>query len=54
MVYKCKICGHKYDEAAEGVKFADLPDDWKCPICGVDKKNVWASWIIKKIDNHQC
>ena len=38
MVYKCKICGHKYDEAVEGVKFADLPDDWKCPICGVDKK----------------
>ena len=37
MVYKCKICGHKYDEAAEGVKFADLPDDWKCPICGVSK-----------------
>ena len=37
MVYKCKICGHKYDEAQEGVKFADLPADWKCPICGVGK-----------------
>lgn len=37
MVYKCKICGHKYDEKVEGVKFADLPDDWKCPICGVGK-----------------
>jgi rubredoxin len=37
MVYKCKICGHKYDETVEGVKFADLPDDWKCPICGVGK-----------------
>ena len=37
MVYKCKICGHKYDEAKEGTKFNDLPDDWKCPICGVGK-----------------
>ena len=37
MVYKCKICGHRYDEEAEGTKFADLPDDWKCPICGVGK-----------------
>ena len=37
MVYKCKICGHKYDEAAEGTKFADLPDDWKCPVYGVGK-----------------
>ena len=33
MVYVCKICGHKYDEAAEGKKFSELPDDWKCPRC---------------------
>lgn len=38
MVYVCKICGHKYDEAAEGKKFTELPDDWKCPICGVGKE----------------
>ena len=37
MVYKCIICGHKYDEAVEGKKFDELPDDWKCPICGVGK-----------------
>ena len=33
MKFKCSICGHIYDEEKEGVKFADLPDDWKCPIC---------------------
>ncbi|MGN0363122.1 MAG: ferritin family protein [Bilifractor sp.] len=31
--WKCTVCGHIYDEAIEGVKFEDLPDDWKCPTC---------------------
>ena len=35
--YKCIICGHIYDEAVEGIKFDDLPDNWRCPICGVGK-----------------
>ena len=35
--FRCKICGHIYDEAKEGVKFEDLPDDWKCPLCKVGK-----------------
>ncbi len=35
--YRCKICGHVYDEAKEQVKFEDLPDDWKCPLCGAPK-----------------
>ena len=33
MKYKCTVCGHIYDEEKTGVKFADLPDDWKCPLC---------------------
>ena len=33
MKYRCTVCGHIYDEEREGVKFADLPEDWKCPIC---------------------
>ncbi len=37
MKYKCSICGYVYDEAQEGVPFADLPDDWKCPLCGAEK-----------------
>ena len=39
MKYVCQICGHVYDEEVEGVKFADLPEDWVCPLCGVDKSN---------------
>lgn len=37
--YKCIICGYIYDEEVEKVKFEDLPDDWKCPRCGVGKEN---------------
>ena len=35
--YRCTICGYIYDEAKEKVKFKDLPDDWKCPLCGAPK-----------------
>ena len=35
--YRCTICGYIYDEANENVKFVDLPDDWKCPMCGAPK-----------------
>lgn len=37
MIYRCTMCGHLYDESKEGVKFADLPDDWVCPVCGAPK-----------------
>ena len=35
--YRCTVCGYIYDEEKEGTKFADLPDDWTCPLCGVGK-----------------
>ena len=35
--YICPICGYVYDEEKEGVKFEDLPNDWKCPLCGAPK-----------------
>ena len=43
--YECSACGYIYDPAAgdpdNGVKpgtpFAELPEDWVCPQCGVDK-----------------
>ncbi len=35
--YRCLICGYIYDDSAESVKFEDLPEDWKCPICGATK-----------------
>ncbi len=36
--YVCSICGYVYDPAENGgVKFEDLPDDWKCPRCKQSK-----------------
>jgi len=37
MKYRCSICGYVYDEAKEGVAFAELPEDWQCPLCGAPK-----------------
>ena len=47
MKYVCNICGWTYDEAegaaehgiAPRTKFADLPEDFACPLCGVGKDN---------------
>ena len=41
----CVPCGYVYDEAegdadsgiAPGTKFADIPESWVCPVCGVSK-----------------
>ena len=43
--YQCVVCEHIYDEALgdpdsgikAGTKFADLPSEWSCPVCGVSK-----------------
>ncbi len=43
--YVCSVCGYIYDEAegipddgiAPGTKWADLPEDWVCPLCGAAK-----------------
>jgi rubredoxin len=35
--FKCAVCGYIYDESAEPVRFADLADDWVCPVCGSEK-----------------
>lgn len=45
--YVCATCGYVYDPAAgdpdngiaSGTAFQDLPDDWTCPLCGVDKSD---------------
>lgn len=41
----CRACGLIYDEREgdpdgglpPGTRFADIPDDWECPVCGVTK-----------------
>jgi len=35
--YRCTVCNYVYDEEKEGVKFNELPDDWKCPVCNSPK-----------------
>lgn len=37
MKYVCQVCGYVYDEAVEKIPFKDLPEDWKCPLCGAPK-----------------
>lgn len=44
----CDACGFIYDEAkgdpdsglAPGTRFADIPDDWECPLCGLTKTDL--------------
>ena len=43
--YVCTICGYVYDEQtgdsdsgiAAGTVWADVPDDYTCPMCGAGK-----------------
>jgi len=43
----CIVCGFVYDEAlgdpdsgiAPGTSWADVPADWRCPVCGVRKSD---------------
>ncbi|MGY3756776.1 rubredoxin [Helcococcus kunzii] len=43
--YECVACGYIYDPEIgdpengiePGTLFEDLPNDWVCPICGLDK-----------------
>jgi len=36
-IYRCEVCGYEYDEAVEDTPWEELPEDWKCPRCGVGK-----------------
>jgi rubredoxin len=43
--YVCTVCGYLYNPAEGdldagipvGTAFADLPEDWVCPVCGAEK-----------------
>lgn len=45
--YRCDICGHVYDEAegdpdsglVPGTRWADVPEEWRCPECGTEKSD---------------
>lgn len=42
MRYVCQICGYVYDDSREKIPFAELPEDWKCPLCGALKADFKA------------
>lgn len=43
--YECSACGYLYEpikgdnkhQVAAGTAFTDLPQDWRCPVCGASK-----------------
>lgn len=45
MKYVCDVCGYIYDEALgdpdngifANTKWEELPEDWVCPLCMVEK-----------------
>ncbi len=47
-LWQCQTpsCGYIYDpdkgdrkgKIPKGVRFEDLPEDWKCPVCGASKR----------------
>ena len=64
----CDVCAHVYDPLRDcggmanpagdcqgGVAFEDLPETWRCPVCGVDKSHYHrvvaadgaARWVEK-------
>jgi len=46
-IWICDVCGYEYDSVAgdsdsgiaSGTRFEELPADWTCPLCGVEKSN---------------
>jgi len=45
--WQCMSCGEIYDEELglpdegipAGTRFGDIPEDWVCPACGMDKSD---------------
>ena len=45
--YICTVCGYIYDSSkgdpghrvAKGTEFEDLPDKWRCPVCGAEQRH---------------
>lgn len=53
--YQCIVCGYIYDEAKgipedgipAGTLWADVPEDWECPDCGVAKADFEMVQVSK-------
>ena len=64
MKYTCDTCGAVYDEALgdpkrkipAGTAFADLPEQYACPLCGAYKSSFYSkelSATIQKTDTQE-
>ncbi|MGB9977747.1 rubredoxin [Methanobacterium sp.] len=50
MRYKCDVCDYIYDPCngdpehgiKAGIDLEDLPSDWVCPVCGIEKDYFYA------------
>ena len=57
-LYICKACGLIYDESkgdedsglVAGTRFADIPEDWACPLCGVTKAD-FEPYVVEPIES---
>lgn len=38
VVFRCAMCKWLYKDDIQAKPFAELPDDWKCPVCKAQKK----------------
>ncbi len=44
-IWRCQVCGFEYDERlgfpeegiAPGTRWEDIPEDWLCPDCAMEK-----------------
>jgi rubredoxin len=51
MQHECSVCGYVYDPATgdpdagiePGTPFAELPEDWVCPVCGAAQADFTAA-----------
>ena len=59
-IWECLICGFIYDESlgmpedniAPGTRWADIPDDWLCPDCGVGKQDFEMAEVEIRARGH--
>ena len=46
--HECPTCGHKYEKKPQNIRFEDLPEKWRCPICNVPKNDFIPKTPKKK------